>query len=951
MAMAGYSASAQALKNGLTQEQVKNIQTQIFDRLGKTPPMFEEWKSESERKVVLEKVTIVPERKRINLYFTDILAHIAIREDRMETWQKMVLDTLGTDFEDCSVAFFSRKTPIEQFIPNFFRKNTSGDSKREKKPATSQPLVKRLDQPVFGKGLSYRHIAMWASHGYYYDHKEGKWIWQRPSLFNVIEDLNSFEYVDKYLAPMLESAGAVLVMPRERDPQQIEIIVDADLSTEGAAVEYDKAKWNSQTGGFKWLDTLVEENPFAAGNYLMANTTAADPAVIKYLPGIEQPDEYAVYVSWKPLATNIRNALYEVNYAGGKASFEVNQRMGGGWVYLGKFPLDTNSSITLTGAGQGTVTADAIKIGGGIGNVIRESGVSGMPRWAEAARYWMQYSGVPSSIYAQDTKDKVKNKTGEPKDYQDDYKSRGDWCNWVKSTGKVPLDMAVAIHTNAGINDTIFGSLTINWTSNLTGKYSNGSSKMAGRDMADIILTQITDDMRRLYTKQWTRRALYDKSYAEISRPDMPSVIVEMFSHQNFNDMRYSLDPHFRFDMARAIYKGMVKFLADRYSYTYAIQPLPPNSFYMEEDNGKLHLEWKPTADPLESTAKPTYYKLYRRIEGGFDQGVNIYGTSIDLDIPRDGKVHGFKVTALNDGGESFPTEILSAGFQPKAEAPLALVVNGFTKLSAPDTIVSTGKSGFDMKSDPGVVLGTDRGISGIQKDFDRKSIFVDNDSPGWGASSLQFAAEGVGGNTFDYTKKHAEALMSAGYSVVSCSRKAFETKTLRMGQLALIDIIMGLQKLQNGKFAVYTQPLVAQMERAMQSDVNIILSGAYIAHELAMDKSFAEKIKSLTNLEDGGLIQNTALTINLSHKGKYPTSNPLQFSAPYSHDNYHLPYLNALSTTNQSAGTIEAGSRVFGIISAPSDGGTAVSLGFPLEVLPQKQLNGLMRNITSAFK
>lgn len=44
-------------------------------------------------------------------------------------------------------------------------------------------------QAAITKGLQGRHIALWASHGRYYDNKRGRWVWQRPNLFCTTEDL------------------------------------------------------------------------------------------------------------------------------------------------------------------------------------------------------------------------------------------------------------------------------------------------------------------------------------------------------------------------------------------------------------------------------------------------------------------------------------------------------------------------------------------------------------------------------------------------------------------------------------------------------------------------------------------------------------------------------------------------------------------------------------------
>lgn len=95
-------------------------------------------------------------------------------------------------------------------------------------PRTSGPFVVRLDTPEAPAGLDGKNIALWASHGRYYDANEDRWQWQRGRLMGTVEDLYSVSYVYPYLVPMLENAGAYVLMPRERDTSNIEVIVDAD---------------------------------------------------------------------------------------------------------------------------------------------------------------------------------------------------------------------------------------------------------------------------------------------------------------------------------------------------------------------------------------------------------------------------------------------------------------------------------------------------------------------------------------------------------------------------------------------------------------------------------------------------------------------------------------------------------------------------------------------------
>lgn len=71
------------------------------------------------------------------------------------------------------------------------------------------------------------------------------------------------------------------------------------------------------------------------------------------------------------------------------------------------------------------------------------------------------------------------------------------------------------------------------------------------------------------------------------------------------------------------------------------------------------------------------------------------------------GVVCSYKVTALNKGGESFPSEILSAGKAFNSKGTV-LVVNGFDRISAPADFVApapadTLLAGFLDESDHGV--------------------------------------------------------------------------------------------------------------------------------------------------------------------------------------------------------------------------------------------------------
>ena len=103
--------------------------------------------------------------------------------------------------------------------------------------------------------------------------------------------------------------------------------------------------------------------------------------------------------------------------------------MGGGtWVYLGTFKFDAGSNefnrvvLTNQSSKRGIVTADAVRFGGGMGNIERGGKVSGLPRNMEGARYYAQWAGMPYSVYS------THNGTN---DYADDINTRSKMTNYL----------------------------------------------------------------------------------------------------------------------------------------------------------------------------------------------------------------------------------------------------------------------------------------------------------------------------------------------------------------------------------------------------------------------------------------------------------------------------------------------------------------------------------------
>jgi hypothetical protein len=414
----------------------------------------------------------------------------------------------------------------------------------------------------------------------------------------------------------------------------------------------------------------------------------------------------------------------------------------------------------------------------------------------------------------------------------------------IKRLG-LPVDLAFAFHTDAGVtpDDSIIGTLGIYSSQRDSGYFPNGQSKLASRDLTDIIQTQIVEDIRVKYNQQWTRRGIWDKQYSEAWRPNVPSMLLELLSHQNLADMRYGLDPRFRFDVSRAIYKGMLRYLANQEGRDFVVQPLPVDHLAITETNKGYRLSWQPVTDSLEASAMPKRYKVYQRIgKGGFDNGTLIDNTFFDLPKMKNGQILSCKVTALNDGGESFPSEVLSMGVARK-KAKTVLVVNAFDRISAPAFIDEGDFAGVAWWEDMGVPDGYEYGYTGQQYDFSRQSPWLDDDSPGWGASYATDETRAIKGNTFDNVIVHGEAILKAGYSFVSVSDEVFESAAYDASSYQAIDILLGEEKTtfsldkKHELYKIYTRQFMNKLKQVTANGQHVFMSGAYVGSDIHLTK------------------------------------------------------------------------------------------------------------------
>lgn len=803
-------------------------------------------------------------RRTLNVQLSPSFAAQDFTASSVRFYYKRLAKALPRPYNKYKLTIMAGGLPIEQLVAGSKCEkgmpNAWGKTEYE-----GAPWVMNDSRPYFvSHGLFDRHLSLWASHGRYYDGKKDRWKWQRPNLFGTTEDLFTQTIVIPYLIPMLENAGAVVFTPRERDWQKNEVIVDN--GGRGYVEDSGKETWKTaQEKGFAYHAGTYRdgENPFTQGTARAVKATKkADVSWASYQPNIPQDGKYAVYVSYQSLKNSVSDAQYIVMHKGQRTVFKVNQQMGGGtWVYLGTFDFDRGNNefnrvvVTNSSSESGVVTTDAVRFGGGMGNIERGGSCSGMPRCLEGARYSAQWAGAPYSVYS--------SKNGSD-DYGDDINVRSNMTNWLAGGStyvptlegkKVPIELSLAVHSDAGyttVNDSIIGSLAICTTSFNDGRLNSGVSRMVSHDFADSLLTGLQRDISGKYRK-WTRRYLWDRNYSETRKPEVPSAIIETMSHQNFADMRRGLDPNFRFTLARSLYKTILRFVNGNHSVPSVVQPLPVSNFRIERNSsGGLRLSWIAEKDEQEPTAVPTSYIVYTSEDGmGFDNGTVVYTSSFDFEAKK-GVNYCFKVTALNRGGESFPSETLAAYLSKSAHAKDILVVDGFSRLSGPAVVDDYSRQGFDLGSDIGVSYGLTAGWNGRQQCFDKSRAGSEGEGS-LGYCGDELAGRFIMGNNRDGSVCHVKDIaMSGAYNVVGCSLEALDNNLVKLDHYNLVDIAFGLQRNDGHSLVVYktfSETLQSKLRSYAKSGGRILVSGAYVGSDMTQphERSFMSDVLKTT--------------------------------------------------------------------------------------------------------
>ncbi len=688
------------------------------------------------------------------------------------------LDPLGLfHFQVRAVDEHSRLQPISGFLRIPPLPEPTVPENDEPLPANPAPESRYVGQPpAFGQGqpqgaLTGTGAWLSAGHGWYWSSVVGGWTTQVGNNYGIVEDLANAEAVNYYLARYLWNAGADTWLVRDWGMNRYEIIVDND---EGAPGYTTTGTWETNTATPGYL----------GGTYQWTSTYDTRTSTATWTPDLPEEGWYPVWVWYRHGDNRPFDARYEIHHAGGVTPVSISQEVHGmTWRYLGEyyFQAGTAGHVTLINQSEEydpsqAVIADAIRFGGGLGS-IEESGLtSNRPRWEEAAKYWAMYQGAPEAVYTDDDGD------------TNDVIARPRYAEWEAAkgeTGEGESSVFISWHTNG------YDGLELTGTES----YIHSTEPTPGSaELQDWVHAELISDLRAAWDPDWVNRGQKSADFGELRElSTMPGVLLEIAFHDSGDDADALREPLFRQIAARAVYQGIVKYQAQRLDVPVHLLPEPPERLLARNTApGEITLSWSPPpcCDGVVGDAA-TAYKVYHSTNGrGFDNGVVTSDTNVVMDGLVAGSLHFFRVTALNEGGESFPTPVVAVRTPVTGQPVDFLIVDGFDRL-------------------------------------DQTAMIPQWESGNLGTAERMFLEQM---NSFDYAVRHGEALSACGRAFDGAVNEAVEAGDVALADYWAVDWFTGEDSVADASLSDVERSLLADY---LNDGGKLLISGAEIGYDL----------------------------------------------------------------------------------------------------------------------
>lgn len=637
-------------------------------------------------------------------------------------------------------------------------------------------------------------VTVFTSAGHGWTAGDTTWFLQRPLLLGMNEDYGNIDQINLFCQYAF-NAGATVVPLRPVGWQPIEIVLDQD----DPEVTYI-GPWSDSTASPYYENGVTNSGV----SYRFATAVATESATARFTPNITMTDYYPVYC-WALASTNRVRQTYRIAHSGGISEVVVDHsKVGSGWIWLGDYYLESGGinyvEITNEAPDTGVVIADAIRWGGGIGDIVRPGPgtISGFPRDEEAQRYWAESEwgnnavGFPSSLY---------DLVGVP----DSGDNVGTGARIAREMNQVPPGGVLSErwnrihlewHTNAA-SGPARGQITL-ITGNATTNQEAFAVILADEVDADM---QLLDDQ---FEHTWFDRAnpTFTSGFGAISTTnngdEFDATIIEVAFHDEPSDAELLRDAKVRAAAARSSVHGIIRFLSQLPDspIPQAFAPDTPRNLSVEDQgDGDVRISW---TEPISNGAvgdPATGYVVYQSSNGkGFGEPI-VLGDELSTVVSglAIGETKYFRVAATNSGGESMPSEVLAVR-RPETGTAKVAIINGFDRV---DRLIG----GFDV-------------ISGVETQRVQPRRI----------------------NNFDYVVEHAEALAANNIGFVTSSNEAARDGYFQLGDYDIAVWILGNEANELGIIGddrTFDGAEQSRINTFVGDGGSLFVTGADIAHDL----------------------------------------------------------------------------------------------------------------------
>jgi hypothetical protein len=119
--------------------------------------------------------------KTLDFYFTESLSDCPWYAGDPQWFRKELKALFPEEYSSYSLGqIYSKKQTPEKFVvPGLSFDGKPSDSPHRIADPAVKNIVSEIDGRSYSKGMEGRHIAVWQSHGRFYDNNSGKWSWQK----------------------------------------------------------------------------------------------------------------------------------------------------------------------------------------------------------------------------------------------------------------------------------------------------------------------------------------------------------------------------------------------------------------------------------------------------------------------------------------------------------------------------------------------------------------------------------------------------------------------------------------------------------------------------------------------------------------------------------------------------------------------------------------------------